>query len=562
MRKTHLLYGFFLLIAVFSSSVSTAQPIISGSESEMLVEKTGLCTDRSVYCVDEPILFSAYNLSSSELRKVNWSNVLYVELIAPDGQVIARKKCAYGSDGASGTLVVPAGTLTGNYYLRAYTRWMRDFSPYNYFYKLITVINPYRPELLEPTEGVVSDQLKSPVSDNLDLEVSLGQLSYKRREQANLTIKINKPYSPDDKYTVSVVPVASGNLQTPGLAGLQELKFKQNYIPETRGLSISGTVVNQADSVPIPYTLVGLTVFKQNPEILNIRTNDKGQFYFDLSKQKGEFEIFISAKAVDNKIPLILVDNDFSTDKIDLPFIPLDLSPEAINLYQFQSFTSQIQKLYKQQKIGNELKALPKDLPFYGSPDFAIKLSDYVPLPSVREYFYELFPSVRIKNEGGRSIMKVLGAYSDLAVFDPLVLVDMVPVFDVDKVLALQPDKIDRIEVVTIPYVRGDIVFGGVVSLFSKKGDLAGIDLPSAGRFINYTMLGNETIRETSVSKDQRIPDLRNCLYWNPSCKPDQSGKINLSFNVGDNSGEFQILINCLNESGRLFNSKTRIFVK
>lgn len=130
MRKTHLLYGFFLLIAVFSSSVSTAQPIISASESGMLVEKTGLCTDRSVYCVDEPILFSAYNLSSSELRKVNWSNVLYVELIAPDGQVIARKKCAYGNDGATGTLVVPAGTLTGNYYLRAYTRWMRDFSPY------------------------------------------------------------------------------------------------------------------------------------------------------------------------------------------------------------------------------------------------------------------------------------------------------------------------------------------------------------------------------------------------------------------------------------------------
>jgi hypothetical protein len=562
MRQTRFLYSFFLLIAVFSSSVTTAQPVISADKSVNLVEKTGLCTDRSVYCVDEQILFSAYNLSALELRDANWSNVLYVELIAPDGQVVTRKKCAYGNDGATGTLVVPAGTLTGNYYLRAYTRWMRDFSPYNYFYKLITVINPYRPELLEPTAEIISNPVKAPVMNNLDLEVIPDQVNYKKREQANLTVKFNKPYSPGDKYTISVVPVAAGNLQTPDLSGLQELRFKQNYIPETRGLSISGTVVNQADSVPIPYTLVGLTVFKQNPEILNIRTNDKGQFYFDLSKQKGEFEIFISAKAVDNKIPMILVDNDFSTDRIDLPFIPLDLSTEAINLYQSLSFTSQIQKLYRQQKIGNELKALPKDLPFYGSPDFAIKLSDYVALPSIREYFYELVPSVRIKNEAERSTMKVLGAYSDLAVFDPLVLVDMVPVFDVDRVLALQPDKIDRIEVVTIPYVRGDIVFGGIVSLFSKKGDLAGIDLPTAGRFITYNMLGNETTREASASTGQRIPDLRNCLYWNPSVKSDQSGKINFSFNVGDNSGEFQVIINCLSETGRLLNSKARIFIK
>lgn len=562
MRQTRFIYSFFLLIAVFSSAAGIAQPVISADQSATLVEKTGLCTDRSVYCVDEQILFSAYNFSSPELRKANWSNVLYVELIAPDGQVLSRKKCAYSNDGATGSLIVPAGTLTGNYYLRAYTRWMRDFSPYNYFYKLITVINPYRPELLEPTAEKISNPVKTRIPDNLDLEVIPDQMSYKRRDQANLTIKFNKPNSPDDKYTISVIPVTAGNVQTPDLSGLQELRFKQDYIPETRGLSISGTVVNQADSVPIPYTLVGLTVFKQNPEILNIRTNDKGQFYFDLSKQKGEFEIFISAKAVDSKIPLILVDNDFSTDRIDLPFIPLDLSPESVDLYQSLAFTSQIQKLYRQQKVENELKALPKDLPFYGTPDFAIKLSDYVALPSVREYFYELVPSVRIKNEGERSAMKVLGAYSDLAVFDPLVLVDMVPVFDVDRVLALLPDRIDRIEVVTIPYVRGDIVFGGVISLFSKKGDLAGIDLPTAGRFITYNMLGNETTRESSASTNQRIPDLRNCLYWNPSVAPDQSGKINFSFSVGDNSGEFQIIINRMSDNGKLLNSKSRIFVK
>jgi hypothetical protein len=348
----------------------------------------------------------------------------------------------------------------------------------------------------------------------------------------------------------------------PNLSGFPQQKFSPDFIPETRGLSISGKVVNEADSVPIPYTLVGLTIFKENPENQNVLTNEKGQFFFDLSKLKGEYEIFISAKSDEKQMPLILVDNDFSTQKIALPYVPIDLSEASQIRYQSLTFKSQMQTLYKQQKVENELKSFSSDSSFYGKPDLVLKLDKYIAMPSVKDYIYELIPQVGVRHIGKKTTLKVFGTYSDLALHDPLVLVDMVPIFDIDRVMELQPDKIERIEVVTMPYVHGDIIFGGIISLFSKKGDLAGIDLPAVGRFITYSMLSKDFVIETPDLKNQHVPNLRNCLYWNPDLKIKGYETSKISFNTGDNTGDYTIVIRSINNAGKTKVTATEITVK
>jgi len=139
-----------VMVLVCWNETMLAQPKIEVNQATQLIEKTAFFTDRETYVVNEDILFSAFNLSYPELRNSDWSNVLYVELIAPDGEAISRGKYVFSRDGATGTLKIPSEVLTGNYYLRAYTRWMRDYSPNNYYYKMVTIINPFRGELLEP----------------------------------------------------------------------------------------------------------------------------------------------------------------------------------------------------------------------------------------------------------------------------------------------------------------------------------------------------------------------------------------------------------------------------
>lgn len=544
-------YGLFFFLIFFCVVKGKTQLVVSSEMAKNLVEKTALLTDREIYCVDEKIQFTAINLSSSELKRVAWSNVLYIELMTPDGQVVTRHKYSYSKDGSTGSLTIPTGTLSGNYYLRAYTKWMRDYSPLNFYYKLVTVVNPYRAELLEVpgVKKVAQFSFGLIGNDSLDAKIETDKGGYSQEERVSVTIKSGNVFP--DRYTVSVVPEGTEKKASFNLVGAKDLKFAQSFIPETRGLSVSGKVVNEVDSLPMPYTLVGLTIFKDKPETRNVRTNEHGQFYFDLSKLEGDFEIFISAKAIDDKFPLILVDNDYSSASVDLPYIPFDMSVASKSLYQQIAFVSQMRKYYLERQIQEEIKSLRADTLFYGTPDFTIKLPDYIALPTVREYFYELIPSVKVKSEGKKSTFRVLGPYSELAVYEPLVLVDMVPIFDADKVLSLSPEKIERIEVVNASYVRGDIVFGGIISLFSKKGDLAGIDLPSTGRFINYSMLPPGKADTDSPVSGEHVPSLNNCLYWNPSVKPDKTGEAKISFSTGDNTGNFLIIVSGFDSNGK-----------
>lgn len=542
-------YFFTIVLIIVGLGSSIAQPKISANQAKQLIEKTTLLTDREIYSVNENILFSAFNVSSSALRNANWSNILYVELVSPDGETFVRRKFNYGKDGTSGALRIPNSILTGNYYLRAYTRWMRDYSPYNYYYKMVTVINPFSTELLESSAGskILSDEGRNVLTETGDLHLTTDRKEYKKRDTVRLEISADKSNEIPGKLVVSVIPSGAESSLPLRINKLQEMQFSPDYIPETRGLSVSGKIVNAKDSIPLPFTLVGLTIFKDHPENRNVLTNEKGQFFFDLSKLEGEYELFISAKANENQTPLILVDNDFSTQEVKLPYLPVDFSDQSKELYEAITFNSQMQTLYKQKETEKKVKSFSSDSAFYGAPDFVLKLADYIALPTVKDYFYELIPQVGVRHEGKKSILKVLGNYSELAIYEPLVLVDMVPVFDIDKVLALQPEKIERIEVVTTPYIRGDIIFGGIVSLFSKKGDLAGIDLPSAGRFINYSMLSRNSGQVGNTREGEHIPDLRNCIYWNPDVKPDKTNRAELSFKTGDNTGDFLILVRSIN---------------
>jgi hypothetical protein len=88
--------------------------------------------------------------------------------------------------------------------------------------------------------------------------------------------------------------------------------------------------------------------------------------------------------------------------------------------------------------------------------------------------------------------------------------------------------------------------------LFSKKGDLAGIDLPSVGRFITYDMLSREFATKVPDTKNLRIPDLRNCLYWNPDLKLKGTEPAKISFNTGDSAGNYLIVVRGMDQTGRV----------
>jgi hypothetical protein len=144
--------------------------------------------------------------------------------------------------------------------------------------------------------------------------------------------------------------------------------------------------------------------------------------------------------------------------------------------------------------------------------------------------------------------------------FNPLILIDQVPVFNLDKFLSLPPRKIHRIEVLDEIYIIGNRSYGGIINVVSRKGDMAGIDLPDNSFFFDFSSFQvQEEItfpryRDRSFKSDS--PDYRSTLFWVPgiNIKPGQNAE--LEFYTPDNNGDFLVLIRGIAKDGSLIQGK------
>lgn len=92
-------------------------------------EKILLHTDHSDYRQGDTISFSGTLLEATTLEPSTYSKYVYIELINREDSVLCRQKYKCDSACFKGELFLETDLPSGNYYLRAYTRLMQNFSP-------------------------------------------------------------------------------------------------------------------------------------------------------------------------------------------------------------------------------------------------------------------------------------------------------------------------------------------------------------------------------------------------------------------------------------------------
>lgn len=118
-------------------------------------------------------------------------------------------------------------------------------------------------------------------------------------------------------------------------------------------------------------------------------------------------------------------------------------------------------------------------LPFYGKADKEYLLDDYVRFPTMEEVMREYVFEVALRKQKEEFRFRVLNTpFQTYFDEDPLILLDGIPVFDMDRLMALDPLKIRKLEVVARKYFLGSLICNGIVSFSSYNGDLAGYTLP------------------------------------------------------------------------------------
>ncbi|MFT4566134.1 MAG: hypothetical protein ACI9FN_001088, partial [Saprospiraceae bacterium] len=54
-----------------------------------------------------------------------------------------------------------------------------------------------------------------------------------------------------------------------------------------------------------------------------------------------------------------------------------------------------------------------------------------------------------------------------------------------------------------------------------------------------------------SSKTDEKLPDFRNTLFWNPSITTDENGEASISFYTSDAIGEYEVKVDAINSSGK-----------
>ncbi|QXV66600.1 TonB-dependent receptor plug domain-containing protein [Mucilaginibacter sp. 21P] len=147
MRQTLLcvysLLGFVLpLSAQVASSPANADEFVQNlkaAAANSFIEKAYLHFDRACYNAGDTMYFKAYLTTGEKHEPSKVSGVLHVDLISDRDSIIQSILLQTQNGTAAGDFALPAYFQKGNYRVRAYTNWMRNYRDNNFFYRTIPV---------------------------------------------------------------------------------------------------------------------------------------------------------------------------------------------------------------------------------------------------------------------------------------------------------------------------------------------------------------------------------------------------------------------------------------
>lgn len=111
---------------------------------QVMQEKLYVHTDKTFYLAGEICWFKIYNVDAFANKPLGISKVAYVELLDKNNKAILQAKVPLQEGDGNGSLQLPVSLGSGNYLLRAYTRWMKNFSAAYFFEKTVTIINAHK----------------------------------------------------------------------------------------------------------------------------------------------------------------------------------------------------------------------------------------------------------------------------------------------------------------------------------------------------------------------------------------------------------------------------------
>ncbi len=338
------------------------------------------------------------------------------------------------------------------------------------------------------------------------------------------------------------------------------------YLPEFNGHLVTGKLVSTASNTPVSDVVAYLGVPGKRVQLFSSRSDSTGRLLFNTKDFFGPGEIVVQTNTEHDSLYRIDVLSPFSEQYSKSTLPEFSLEPSIQSSLENTSLGMQVLNIYSGSQIKKYRTPMVDSGGFFGKPYKTYKLDDYTRFTTMeevlREYIHELY-LVKSDNHFHIKVISEKGFLDG----DPMVLLDGVPIFNMDKVVALDPLKIKRLDVMRDRYFWGPSAAQGILSYTTYKGDLGGLDMDPHAIVLDYEGLQLQRVfyspvYDTDTQVASRLPDFRNVLYWAPNIESGANGIRQVSFFTGDKPGQYIGVLQGISTNGAAGSSVFNFEVK
>ncbi len=527
---------------------------VAGGCTENLV----VFTDRSLYAVNETIRFSGLLSSWLDSYPEGGSKIVYAELVSPEGKAVAKGKYPVHDGRASGALSIPSDIFSGTCYLRFYTRWMRNFGKAGFTYIPLTIVNPFSGEVGVIDNVSSGNSLTTNNTGNKKIVIQLPLQTIEKGAVVAGAVSTLPGHNDGIKYGC-ITAVPRGAVDTSLLeyrVHSEEngpLPFHFEFLPELNGAVISGETEDPAGRGPVAGSRIHFSFLDRDPAYFVTRADENGRFSVSTPAYEGTRELYVVAESPSGLPQEFRLDSDYAPE--GLPFKPaaFNMPEEQQRLASGIALQMQLNRAYLEE-TANRDSVSAEDR--YNGPDFggeriSVRLDEFIQLPNLEEVIQNLIPDTYILGREGNRRIQIKGDNPMISLYPRLLMVDHLPVLDLETFLSISPDKIDRIDVVPEVCVKGDARYGGMISIITKEGDFGGIRLPGESSFFDFEFVKNTQVPLLPVvSGSGKIPDTRNTLFWSDRIEFEAGDTFRFEFSAPGLPGTYLVLFRGVTSDG------------
>src|ERR1700744_2140105 len=205
--------SFLLTLSLLAGRTQRAlgqEPVASSLSKDLvqyrslhLQEKLFVHTDKEFYLAGEICWFKLYVADAGSHHPLDLSKVAYLEWLDKDNKPVLQAKVGLSMGHGDGSLYLPLTLRSGNYKLRVYTNWMKNYGADWFFEKVITVANSRKsaeaPIAAAPLKYIVSF---FPEGGNL-VENITSKIGFRVTDQYGRGIECAGVVTEDDQDTVA-----------------------------------------------------------------------------------------------------------------------------------------------------------------------------------------------------------------------------------------------------------------------------------------------------------------------------------------------------------------------